>query len=398
MLLTESFSTAGGRGSDPPDREPRPHGAYRYVIPVVGAGAIGIALMNSLGVTREVSSLVSPGLTILGAAALGGSVAYYAWHRRRKALESKGDLPVAEPFRPQAAVNHPGARVHDSPHSGIGRAHASVLFPGGSDLWTHWIVARAPHLGAELVGPEPQTAYVVPRGDTPPDWLARDRDIIFIGAPIPPRLRSDGGVPLPSGAPAPFDTNPGAALPTEAAEPLRSLPYSPSELDRLFPPIAPDEQVPSTAEPSSGALTTAPAPATPMAASQLIDPWSDLAAFPAASAPTAGGAFDHRVDVAGFGVGAPSPVAGVTDQLAIETRPPHRTGGHHAEFERGVRRPRHRPPWFCADCCESVSDLRTWGPCTTCWKPMCRHCLAHSFLTGAAGECEVCHDVFAAPG
>jgi hypothetical protein len=152
----------------------------------------------------------------------------------------------------------------------------------------------------------------------------------------------------------------------------RPGPFSDEELDRLFPPDA---------DPPSWSGPTGPGTALPFES----------------SVPTAlglrGWTSSEWARAAGPD-GGPS-AAGSTDLLweAANPVPPHLRGFPRPTVHPGAalrRTPRHHPPWFCADCCEPVSDLRTWAPCPECRRPMCRGCIGRSLATGIGGRCEAC--------
>ncbi len=229
------------------------HALYRYLPLALGAGGIAGGLYWLVrgvgGATGDLALLLLVGAEAELAAWLG----YLLWRHRRAPSADPAPRPPpvfatrapeepdppSEPFSPPSET--PAAPRDPVPHSGIGRAATSRFSWSGAEIWQRWRRAEAGHLGAELIPPVGDTTYFPPVGAGPHPFASRDRDLWFEHPTIPlDRAGAFSALPAPGTRTAGVGTPPSvgspAPLPHALARGSRAGPFSPDDLDRLFPP------------------------------------------------------------------------------------------------------------------------------------------------------------------
>lgn len=318
-----------------------------------------------------------------------------------------------------AAATHRRSGIHL--HGGLDRADASVPRRSVEDLWAYWTPLPTRPLGVETVGPVPETAYSPPRSGGAVAFPERDRDLLRVDQNHLSSRESSGLAPPANGsrvelARPPMESVPPFPLPPtdQSCEEL----FSEAELEVLFPrfcepdseggsspsagPIAPSRPtetqpgvpVTLTAPPSGSEQlpsTLGPAPSGPLPLLQEESPSEEMESIPAAA------------------VGAPTPLlsgpVGLLPSLdssdyaviieAANPTPPHLRGRPSTSAGRLLadRAPSGVAPtalWHCAECSSDLCEFRAWVECPRCSRPVCRSCLARSYLAGANGCCSAC--------
>lgn len=401
-----------------------------YLLPAVGAFTLGLGCTMFLGLRTEIVRYLPLALVLAGLATLFGSVSTVLGSRPRgtvspapspshvRTAPSREPAHRPRPPRPRRAREPSGS----GPISGIGRAAASAVATGADALWRRWTVPKSASLGAELVGPVPETAYSPPKPGTFVPFPTKDEDILIADSrgvrtagPLPPSKTSLAQDFLPRGDNLSFPTRrPGASV----AGATRPDPFTPADLDRLFPtetepPVSgsskgmraplratePEAEPtplgrPSPTAPTGGAQSRSPAmPAQNTAIARA--PWVPS---PSPSEPI----LPTQVRDIGPQFGGTHGLLPTLDSLdhevyleSIHLTPPHLRNGPSTKPSEPIRFgtgtvPRVGPGRFCTDCLEGVSDFRSWSDCPECGSPICRDCLSSSFLRGAEGHCSDC--------
>lgn len=401
------------------------------MLALAGGGALAAGVLTLVGIWNALSRSLPFALLVVVSAAIVGSLAVREGLQALDGTIRSASTPSGSKVAPTetapgayrtSGLKHEASRAA-GPRSGIGRAAVSASAHVGDDFWRRWMLPGAGSLGAELIGPVPETAYLPPRPGAVAPYSARDQDLIFapagssVGAssrrPIGPEPAIDRGRPATPSANAP--PHPGdRALPTVGVRP-----FSEEELDRLFPIDARSpEPGPLNGPQAPGPVLGEAPPSSPLIAQFPVGP-VDRRATALPSSPPGEGTPEWRQLIAveamettsGMTIGdfaAPfSSLMGVSPPMdlmdhplhreAVNPIPPHlrpapgvdlggRSGG---EVERPVRTVEDRS---CTMCARQLWDFRSWGDCPGCGDPICELCLRLSFLTGAEGHCFDCRD------
>jgi hypothetical protein len=400
---------------------------HSYFVPLAGAEALFLGFLLFFGITGPLKLYVALPLLLGGAGALVGSVGARAWRRAHR-LRAQAKLGAARsPPRAQTpssrdheAARRPNHRAEwSTPHSGIGRAVASVSTKAGDVLWRQWTVPRIRPLGAELVGPVREAAHSPPPAGGFVPFPKKDRDLVFPkGAPSP------SSAPSPNSSPGPAAYSGWGSLPRRVPSPLlpthrssRPQPLTEAELDALFPrdvTSSPSENMPTggTARPGLSRSREIEQPESAVAAPE--PPRSGSPSHPSppltvtTSAPKELEAEESRLAAAVADIGSPlSGSFGILPTLdaidhqvyleAVNPIPPHLrattpTAASAPAQIATTTFARSGGSMFCAVCAGIVSDFRSWVHCLGCHKPICRRCLKSSFATGGEGLCGDCRE------
>ena len=440
MAVARARRTPGARANRGWDRFARV--TYWYVLPSLeGVGvAVGVLLLATGSSGTAAGALAVSVLAGLGLAAWVGSL---VWLRRRArpVSMSRPTVPPIAPEPPEETADDRPTRAtpatpHRSPtapipHSGIGRAATSRLSWSGAEIWQRWRQAEAGHLGAPLVPPVGETAYLPPRAGVLHPFAARDRDLWLEHPTVPiDRAGAYAGDMLRPGA-GTTPSTPSPAVSPPARHPLHwphRSPFSADDLDRLFPP---EEPMPSAVGPGVdggpmlppiddsvfAALDDLPMGpvARPIAAIGTRFLESEPAAvepeplLPAPLVPTASPPEPIAVDEYPAGDLAPpwsggglTPDSSSIDHLlyleAINPIPPHLRSPHAPSMSITPPAPPPRVPaaarsgarTACVACTRGLGDFLSWSPCIGCGQPLCRECLHRSFALGEEGFCWDC--------
>jgi len=327
--------------------------SHRLAMPAAGGAAVGIGAALAAGVRSPIGAWGPFACVAAGTAALGTAVALHFFRERRDPeapaipAPAAGDDEVPEPAsppnlqgdrRPRTALTPAGARVSAYPVQG--HPVLSLSTSPGDMVWSHWIRTEPDHLLVPLVGPVPETAFIAPKPGEPAPFAEKE-----------PSLTIDSQhhlVPLPSSESLP---GPG--------------PYPVELLDRWFPPDP-------SASTSSGAL----GPMGPDVSSIAPPGPHDVFGFP----PSPGSPhFDVHYE-------------------AITPVPPHLRGTREGPRPGKPRPTSPRGPApragfgssECATCERELPDLRSWGPCPDCLRPVCSHCLLDALWNHGRGVCGDC--------
>lgn len=404
-----------------------------YVVPLVGALTLALGCMVFLGLPIDFARYLPLTLVIAGLATLLSSFSNFRTRETSGAgalRPSSAQTSVTAPPKPTPPhpSSHPRATREPSrshPTSGLGRAAVSVVVHDADRLWQMWSTPKTGSLGAELVGPVPETAYSPPKPGAYAPFPQKDEDIVFLDSgddrAAKGRLLSRSSRPSASSSPvghSDFATDRSGAM---AAQLTRTDFFTEADLDRLFP----TETTSSVPELQSGEKTTLgvsgpdrepPRPVGPSSSaatddSQLHDPAKTRGEIPVVgdrwvraippSQKTAGA----KPWGVGYQLGGTHGVRPILDSTenevyieSINPIPPHlrkSPATNPPEPNRpgtGVI-PRVGPGRVCSDCSESVLDFRSWSDCPECGDPICRDCLSSSFLRGAEGHCSGCRDL-----
>ncbi len=250
MAVARARRTPGARANRVGERFAR--ALYRYLPLALGAGGIAAGLYWLVQGVGGAAGVLALALLVGAETEVAVWLGYLLWRRRHAPAPESVEPPApvgagmltdegdARPALPEPEPRSPSVAPGGVPHSGIGRATTARFSWSGAEIWQRWRRAEAGHLGAELVPPVGETAYVVPHAGVLHPFAARDRDLWFEHPTVP--LDRAGGF---SALPTPRPVGSGATL-----EPSPSLPhavghasfrgpagpFSPDDLDRLFPP------------------------------------------------------------------------------------------------------------------------------------------------------------------
>ena len=341
-----------GSPSIPTHRAHWAEAAHRLGLPAAGGAVVGVGAALAAGVRGPLGNLAAAALMAAGAAALGASAVAH-WAQRRSEPESGGVLPGGSGARTPADGALEGirtaAREFDpfppapelyfaSQHGAAGPIFSVSTSPG-DQLWSSWKRADADHLLAPLVGPVPETVFLSPKpGETDP--FADRAPAFSVDPELRLRARPPSG-PLPG---------PG--------------PYPEEVLDRWFPPGDSDRPPASVVE----AIPDDPR-------SELVeDPYSVF------GAPPEPGSSYFEVHFEAVNPTPPHLRAPSGDRTGTRSLPAGRPRSRTASFGASV----------CTSCGREVPDLRSWGPCPECLRPVCSHCLLQALWTHGQGICSDC--------
>jgi hypothetical protein len=377
------------------------HASHRYLLPAVGAGAATLGGVLFLGAGEPARPYLPFALVGLGAAAVVSSVAFHHWQYRRAAARAAR----AEIDPPPAVGTAVYAHSPSVPHSGIGRATTSPFAEAGERMWRQWETPAVRGLGAEVTGPVGEIPYVPSAIGPQGPYASRDVDLVIL--PERPHARSTpfrGPVGIP-GAPRRIPTASVRAY-TNSRMRLasrRRRPYSPAELDAMFPPdLSPAPSVPALP------LATAELSPIPFArASLAIEPEAIAPARPLSAPPSFGAAGTAGLGLVEPPVGPDQPTGrfrilpsllSLRDPLYVEMIqpiPPHLrvpfrpAARSDARATSTLPRPGSRST-ECIGCLRPLSGFRGWVICPGCHGALCRRCLGASFLASAEGQCSRC--------
>lgn len=395
-----------------------------------GASVVALGTILLLGLWRELDRFLPYLLLVVGAGILFTSVDLLVApgeSPRPKRDRTPAPPPAtAEPSsplaRPKVVQPRPRLREHH-PHSGLGRAAVSAATKPGDEIWRRWAIPRPRPLGAELVGPVPETAYCPPKLGAFVAFPARDQDLQFPALERPPVGKASGSSTPSSSAPL-LDLRRGESFwssdpPVPSKKFGRSGPFSDSELDTLFPRVAdstslggaPLAPIPSDRSCGPGSLLPSPE----LSPSRSLEGGPGPSKVPDAqtpplpdSQPNAEAASAPCPIPTGAAVGpllagpvALLPTLDALDHMvaleALNPTPPHlrsslppKPSGSSSGRVGPVARQTAR--WHCADCSQALSDFRAWVECPRCSQPICRRCLSAAFLTGEEGHCAECRN------
>ncbi len=201
------------------------HLSHRYVMPVAAGTALtfGSALLADFqpGVVRYLPEL----LIAVGAVALSTSFAFLVARRREAALRAAAAAhapfrrthplrpPVVRPEAPSAIPSVRGGSPWSGAYSRTAGWNGSLAVSSAGDaLWSEWLPMGIDELGAEVVGPVPETLYLPTASDPGPVISRRDDDLVFLEqfaegsegdeppnglAPSPPQGWSSGSLAFP---------------------------------------------------------------------------------------------------------------------------------------------------------------------------------------------------------
>ncbi len=217
------------------------HLSHRYVLPVAAGTAVafGAALLTDFqpGVVRYLPEL----LIAVGGVALSTSFAFLAARRReslaRASAEAHAPFRRARPLRPPvvrpdpagalpgsgAGAPWPAAYARTSPTTG-----SLTSSSAGDALWHEWLPTGIEKLGAEVVGPVPETLYSQVPAEGGGIIARRDEDLLFLeqlaeglaedasprgGFPTAPQGGSAGGLSVSELTPTPVELEALNAIP-----------------------------------------------------------------------------------------------------------------------------------------------------------------------------------------
>lgn len=369
---------------------------------LVGGAAAAVAALLLLALAPGVGGYLPIGLLLDGGVAIGGSIAIQFRRREPSPRDPSPDSGESLSFQ---ASKPPGPGLRDAepwapvPRSGIARAAVSV-HPGRATLGTWWRRGASESLDLSSGGSVPANAPAASRSGGFFSFHSSAR-------PVAGRAR---------GPSAGYSAS---ATGSAGARPLSS-PFSPAELDRLFPverdvPIetlvagraaTPSEPPRAVGEPGSPPISlaapagTAEAPASPESfPGTSRTPTTDSAGRPIRHL------LPDRFDRSGAERRSVPPVPTSSPRLLLEVAnpvPPHLRGAaarDHRQVPSAV--PRRTTPTdgslSCGSCTRPLSDFRAWSPCVQCGQPICRRCLGQSFGVGEQGLCWDCSDPVSSP-
>lgn len=217
----------------------------------------------------------------------------------------------------------------------VGRTAQPPTPHAGEEIWGQWSTPEMTPMGAELVGPVPETAYSPPKPGAAAPYSAMDRDIWFL--PVMLSQSVDSAAP-----PTP--------KPDGSSPPVLAPPATPG--DQKFP--AAGSPVPPR---NVGLFLRGPGAVLP-----LLD------------------ALDYET---GFGTYATPP-----------SDPQRGSTSASKAWKNGASSdaPRATAARICNDCSRHLADFREWVHCRRCLKPLCQNCLAKSFSQNDRGLCSDCRD------
>jgi len=328
--------------------------SHRFAVPAAGAAAVAAGATMAAGLRAPIGGWAPEILLATGASVLGASLAHRAVQRRRAArlaaTSSSEPIPSARWEEGVCArcsgTGLAAAFVDDlapvaAPLPSMHRRVVSASTTAGDQIWSSWLRTDGERLPVPLVGPVPETAYSPPRP----------------GAFVPFPARE----PEPRVSPAPTEL-----APTRTAPPLLG-PFSEEELDRMFPPLLAAAGAPPP--PASTILPATPAdgrPSVPMEPPGLFDDGAPFAPID----------FDLALEAANP---IPPHLRSRDRRRAAPPRPAREYARtaivHSAE---------------CASCERTLTELRRWGPCPGCLRPVCNLCLLEAIWSQGRGYCAAC--------
>jgi hypothetical protein len=396
------------------------HVSNRYLLPFVGVGAAALGTLLLSGVAVGARPYLPWSLLALGGATVASSAAYHHWQiqRRASSVPPPASPPaVASPFpapAPSRIISPPPPvdRARWMPHSGIGRAALSATDNAGDRMWGQWQTPHLPSLGVALAGPVPETAYVPPPTGRPGAFPARDRDLVLdpssMAAAVEPVAVGPDPVTerLARRVPVPVVRSSSHGRARLASR--RRVPYTPAELDALFPPETALTPAPPALPLVSGEISPIPFLRPTMA----VEP--EAVGLGGAPSATGGGSAPRRRNVpdparsagstASMSVDHPTgrfrilpTLLALHNPLYVETIhpiPPHlrplpagRASTSSARTSSSLPRPSRT---VCVGCLRTLYGFRSWVLCPGCHEPLCRRCLGASFLASSEGYCSGC--------
>lgn len=392
--------------------------ALPLILPVAALGFLAAGLLLLL---EPVLSFGPYAPLMLFSAGLGSLVGLTVLSYTRTEIPAHGDASASA----QESVRPGVARPHDMPvPTAPGRAQdgragsAWRVLSGASDpgdeTWLSWLPRERRRLGPAEDGIAPGVVSSPGRAGNLVAFPVRN----FYGAlrvpsdphgssrpPLsrPPSLvsrdaRVDPGRSSASSAPASID--PPSTVP-------RGSPFSPDDLDRMFPPGLPGRTIFLDGPPQRvgrAGRTTSSASGTESSGAdepgraeerenEVVPTLADLEAESDYVRATVQD--DGLGETSGAGVRAsPERSVGVLEE-AFNPIPPHlrRSGPllrRHAPSSTYPPRPERAPRSVCASCSKVVMNLRMSGPCTRCLRPICSDCLRESLASQGHGWCTDC--------
>ena len=370
------------------------HHSHLYVLPAAGVAASILGVVGLIGARMEPTALLPTALVLVGTSAIVGSVGSYMClpktevapvrapgsHTKNAEPEAVNAVTGrAEPSREKVFEPRPG-RAHVS----IGRATLAELTQIEDEIWKRWARPQTAALGAELVGPVPETAFsphkagaFVAFPDKDEDAVPMEVDAKGIAAARPQEARR-------SPASARTIDSAGRSL-QQAVRPARREFGAPTGATARTPVLLPVNVPigPSAKSNPTGRVSTV----RPRSRMELDSPEDMLPVGGGLVSPLAAGrvgalsnldAFDHP---AYFESAAPTPPrpSGPSD-----LRPGHTAHGHTGTRSPSVGRR------ICTECSRHLVEFRTWVECRACRKPLCQECLEESFHGRAPGTCSEC--------
>ncbi len=405
------------------------HDAHVFVLPLAGAGALAWGGLLLLGVQTEFGRYLPFGLVLIGSAALGTSFAFHRSNRseaaRSSGPRSAANLPSLPRSVPPASPSFAPGKVsrrrrEPTPVSGIGRTAVSVVTQAGDELWRRWVRPRSTSLGAELVGPVPETAYSPPKPGAFVPFPEKDRNIRFV-QPNRDGRASEGSSSNSDSEPVwtlrgGFSTtiSGATALVNRTAE---GSPFSEADLDLLFPresrPFGPNPP-PSPESPNPvPEVTLEPRPAvsprfrvepewrpqdSPVASPRdLSDGLGPLPDGSTSLVERPGAAAEAFGQLSAQPLGAESPSVSSDYSMRLDSTHPAQLLSQ-GSGAKSIGAPKEQPGLLrqkpgvrtCIVCSRHLSQFRAWSVCPHCREPLCRYCLRLSFASGAEGYCFDC--------
>lgn len=321
------------------------HHSHRYVLPVVGGSLLAIGGGLAFDPPLLGHAYAPAVLAILGAGALATGLASHAVRRPA----SVATPPPARSAPSESWVVCPSCNARTPEREGEpgprpwweSQPPASFIAPGPADpadlLWGTWVpsVGRMP---VDLIGPVPETAFVLHRAGFP--RLYEEGEPVI--ARLPSEKEEEPAPPVPTSAPAPESYGPVLPLTEEELEDWACVPV---------------------AVPAAPAIVGA----------------SALPSLPALPAPT----------------GVPETLGPVWHE-AINPTPPHRRPARAAHPPAVKAAPAVSVAGGvvgCANCRLPVRDPKGWRRCTECGQQLCGKCMTTTFLTIERAWCARCAEL-----
>jgi len=312
---------------------------------------VGSALAAGL---RHPFGPLAPGILLATGAATVGATVTQSLLQRRHAAGSEGPRspPGTDPAREGDPCRHcagTGLRSPTGPdrpeppfHPTGSRALVTSWTSAGDQIWSTWLRTDTGHLPVELVGPVPATAYMPPRPGQFVPFPEKEPTLVLPARTVDP-------------------------APLRDATPGTLMPFPEEELDRLFPPDLPESD-----------------PAPESIASSFDVPGDAGFGSPFGIPPALGSpAFDVHFEA----------ITPIPPHLR-RTAPPAASPAP-APRSMGPRRSSAGPKSECTSCDRELVDLRSWGPCPECLRPVCNHCLLESLWEHGRGYCVPCAEELA---
>jgi hypothetical protein len=324
------------------------HASHRLIPPVAGGAALVAGSVMAAGVRSPLGEYAPAILLATGAAAVSATLVNLL--ARRSRASGPGD-PRADAVEEAARLEElcrycegTGLSALEDPEDpasvgpiGSRRIVLSSSTTPGDQIWSGWLRTDGGHLPVGLIGPVPETAYMPPRAGQFIPFPEREPDLILT-ADLPSRR--------------------GSAL----REPPRPAPFPVEELDRLFPPDLPATD--SSTAPVSGPL----------------DVPDEIGSDPVFGTPPPPGSLEYQIHLEAITATPPhlrSAAPPRTESSTPAPRVPSRMSSMVARTE-------------CASCDRELVELRSWGPCPECLRPVCNLCLLESLWKHGRGYCGPC--------